>query len=88
MDARLAAPLPAGPPAGCAADTADWTSYPGPMPAQAFRNFMNSQVRYDVTMCVSDLDTENKQVGISVSWTDARSGETLRHTILTNMRNR
>lgn len=88
MDARLTAPQPAGPPAGCAADPADWTSYPGPMPAQVDRNFMNSEVRYDVRMCVSDLGSENKQVGITVNWTDARSGETLRHTLLTNMRNK
>lgn len=85
MHADLVAPAPN--PGGCAA--ANWPDYvPGAGPTVETRNFMNTSVNFNVTRCVSDLDSENKQVGIRVNWTDARSGETLTHTILTNMRNR
>ncbi len=88
MHADLTAPNPN--PGGCAA--ADWNDYastvPTALPANAVRNFRNLTVTYNVDRCVSDLDTENKQVGIRVRWTDARSGEALTHTILTNVRNK
>jgi len=89
MHDDLAAPNP--PAGGCTA--AAWNNYAttvtsNPLPTNTTRNFRNLSVTYNVDRCVSDLDTENKQVGIRVNWTDIKTGEALTHTILANMRNK
>ncbi|MBI3378484.1 MAG: prepilin-type N-terminal cleavage/methylation domain-containing protein [Nitrospirae bacterium] len=68
----------------CAAGPATWTAFPG-TPTVA-RDFRNMPITYNIGRCVDDLDTENKRVGVVVTW--PYKGENFTHTILSTLRSK